>query len=78
MENKFESHYGDYWKYVKDSIDEAGWVYTKDLPNLLDAYFESNTGKEIEFQKSFGPSGENPNWLTRGSRWRPKSIKDKT
>jgi ABC-type sulfate transport system substrate-binding protein len=41
---------------------------------MLDAYFEHNTGNAIEFQKSFGASGDNPNWLTKGSRWRPKSL----
>lgn len=41
---------------------------------MLDAYFESNTGKPIEFQKSFGKSGDNPHWLTKGSRWRPSEL----
>ncbi len=72
---ELEPHFLNYWDQVKDVVDEEGWVYTKDVTNMLDAYFEGNTGKEIEFQKSFGPSGDNPNWLTRGSRWRPKSIK---
>lgn len=71
---KFKEHYKEFWDKVKHSIDENGWVYCKDLPNIMDAYFEGNTGEEIEFQKSFGPSGENENWLTRGARWRPKSI----
>lgn len=71
---KYQPHFLDYWESVKNVIDEDGWVYTKDVPNMLDAYFENNTGKSIEFQKSFGPSGDNPHWLTKGSRWRPKSI----
>lgn len=71
-----EKAYGEYWDSVKDSLDEDGWVYTKEVSNMLDAYFENNTGQEIEFQKSFGRSGDNPNWTTRGSRWRPKSISD--
>lgn len=71
---KFKIAYAQYWETVKDVIDEEGWVYTKEVPHLLDAYFELNTGKSIEFQKSFGKSGENPNWLTRGSRWRPIEL----
>lgn len=66
--------YGVYWDNVKDSVDEDGWVYTKDVINMLDAYFEHNTGKQIEFQKSFGKSGDNPYWKTRGSRWRPEEL----
>lgn len=66
--------YGDFWDSVKHSADVNGWVYTKDLPNMLDFYFEANIKKEIEFQKSFGASGENENYLTRGSRWRPKEL----
>ena len=73
--NNFYEHYAQYWDMVKDIIDEDGWVYTKDAPHMLDAYFESNTGKPIDFQKSFSfLSGDNPNWLSRGARWRPKSI----
>jgi hypothetical protein len=74
--SRFEAAYGQYWGMVKDVVDENGWVYTKELPNMLDAYFEGNTGKPIEFQKSFGASGENPHWLTKGSRWRPKELSD--
>ena len=74
--SRFEAVYGQYWEMVKDSVDENGWVYTKEVPNMLDAYFEGNTGKPIEFQKSFGASGENPHWLTKGSRWRPKELSD--
>ncbi len=72
--SRFQSAYAQYWDMVKDIIDEDGWVYTKEAPHLLDAYFEANTGKPIEFQKSFGKSGDNPNWLTRGSRWRPSEM----
>ena len=74
--SRFESVYGQYWEMVKDVVDENGWVYTKEVSNMLDAYFESNTGKPIEFQKSFGASGNNPYWLTKGSRWRPKELSD--
>lgn len=76
MNKKIEESYGVYWDKVKHSVDDNGWVYTKDLPNILDAYFESNTGKQIEYQKSFGPSGSNENWLTRGARWRPKELSE--
>lgn len=71
---RYQSAYAQYWDMVKDIIDEEGWVYTKDAPNMLDAYFETNTGKPIEFQKSFGKSGNNPHWITRGSRWRPSEL----
>ena len=70
----FQSAYAEYWDMVKDIIDEEGWVYTKEASHLLDTYFEANTGKPIEFQKSFGKSGDNPHWLTRGSRWRPIEL----
>jgi len=63
-----ENAYGKYWDSVKDSVDEDGWVYTKEVSNMLDAYFENNTSQEIEFQKSFGRSGDNPNWTTRAIR----------
>ena len=72
--NRFQSAYAQYWDMVKDIIDEEGWVYTKEAPHMLDAYFENNTGKSIEFQKSFGKSGNNPHWLTKGSRWRPSEL----
>ena len=74
--SRFQSAYAQYWDMVKDVVDSDGWVYSKELPNILDAYFEGNTGKPIEFQKSFGPSGDNPHWLTKGSRWRPKELSD--
>jgi hypothetical protein len=72
--SRFQSAYAQYWDMVKDIIDEEGWVYTKDAPNMLDAYFEHNTGKPIEYQKS----GDNPHWLTKGSRWRPKELTTST
>ena len=72
--SRLQLAYAEYWNTVKDIIDEEGWVYTKEAPHMLDAYFEANTGKPIEFQKSFGPSGDNPHWLTKGSRWRPKEL----
>lgn len=65
--NIFESHYLQYWEYVKDHVDEDGWVYGNDIPYLLDAYFEANTDQPIDFEKSY--EGK---W--RGPRWRPKSI----
>lgn len=74
--SRFRSAYGQYWDMVKNFVDEEGWVYTKEVPNMLDAYFEANTGNPIEFQKSFGASGDNPHWLTKGSRWRPKELSD--
>ena len=72
--SRFQLAYAQYWDMVKDIIDEEGWVYTKEAPHMLDAYFEGKTGKLIEFQKSFGKSGDNPHWLTRGSRWRPSEL----
>lgn len=66
--------YKQYWEHVENHVDDEGWVYTKEVPHMLDAYFEHNTGDQIEFQKSFGPSGDNPHWTTKGSRWRPKAI----
>jgi hypothetical protein len=72
--NRFQLAYEPYWDKVKDIIDEDGWVYTKEAPYMLDAYFEHNTGKPIEFQKSSGASGDNPHWLTKGSRWRPYEL----
>ena len=71
-----ENAYGEYWYKVKDVVDSEGWVYTKEVVNMLDSYFEHNTGKEIEFQKSWGSSGDNPFWTTKGSRWRPKEISE--
>lgn len=74
IKSKIEASYGQYWQYVKDVVDEKGWVYTKDVPHMLDAYFQSNTKKEIEFQKS-QPFDKNPdNPLRKGSRWRPKEL----
>ena len=79
FDNRFEKAYSDpngkcnYWDIVKDIIDEDGWVYSKNSPHILDAYFSNNTGKEIEFQKSYKYEGE---W--KGSRWRPKELSEKT
>lgn len=69
-----KSAYAQYWDTIKHIVDEDGWVYTKEAPHLLDSYFEVNTGKPIEFQKSFGKSGDNPHWLTKGARWRPLEL----
>jgi hypothetical protein len=76
MENlqKLQNAYAEYWDVVKDIIDKDGWVYTKEASHLLDYYFERNTKKDIEFQKSFGKSGDNPYWTTKGSRWRPIEL----
>lgn len=63
----FQKVFGEYWKYVKDSVDFEGWVYTKEVNHLLDAYFEHNTGQPIEFQRTY--EGE-----YNGSRWRPKVL----
>lgn len=68
--------YGEYYKYVENHVDEEGWTYVKDVAHLLDSYYEHNTGKDIEYQKSHGKSGSNPNWETRGARWRPKEISE--
>ena len=47
-----ETAYVEYWDKVKDVVDGEGWVFTKEVVHMLDSYFEHNTGKEIEFQKS--------------------------
>ena len=70
--------YASYWEFVKHSVDELGWVYEKEVVNALDSYYESNTGNEVEFQKSFGRSGDNPYWKTKGARWRPLLLSDLT
>ena len=73
--SNFSEHYGEFWEKVEDLVDEDGWVYVKEAPHLLDSASENITDKEIDFQKSFSfLSGDNPNWLSRGARWRPKSI----
>lgn len=64
----FESHFPIHWGYIKDAIDEQGWVYTRKVPHILDYYFEQNTGLPIEYEKFY--EGE---W--KGPRWRPLSIK---
>ena len=51
-------------------------MYTKEVSNMLDTYFENNTGKRIDFQKSFSNIGDNPHWLTKGSRWRPVELRE--
>lgn len=66
----FEPHFLQYWNDVKDVVDENGWVYNKDVHHLLDAYFEYNTGKNIEFQKSWQFEGKSDS----NYRWRPSSI----
>lgn len=77
LKELFEEAYTKmYWPAVENIIDEEGWVYVKEAHDLLDVSFENNTQKDIEYQKSFGRSGDNPNWLTRGARWRPKEISD--
>lgn len=73
-EDIFKKYYLGYYDIVKDLIDEEGWVYVKEAPYLLDASFENIEGKQIEYQKSFGFSGDNPHWETKGARWRPKEL----
>lgn len=65
----FSEHYRQYWDYVKNSVDEEGWTYSKEVPHILDSYFESNTKKEIDFEYTTRDK------IHRGIyRWRPKSI----
>lgn len=65
----FKPYFLEYWECVKGVVDINGWVYSKEVPYLLDAYFETNTGKQIEFEKMYEYKGE---W--RGYRWRPIEI----
>ncbi len=74
-----EEHFKQYWEYVKDVVDENGWVHSKDVTHLLDFYFETNTNIKIEFEKRY--DGENV-WsdkencfVYRGYRWRPITLK---
>ena len=60
--------YLHYWDKVKDSVDADGWVYVRELPHMLDFYFEQNTGCDIEYEKSYKDGH------IRGPRWRPTSI----
>lgn len=62
--DRFKAAYAQYWDIVKDSVDDEGWVYSKELPHLTDAYFEFNTKKEIQI----GNYGE------KGRPWRPKEL----
>jgi hypothetical protein len=76
MNNNFEKHFyhpdfTKYWDFVKNVIDENGWVYSKEVPHLLDSYFETNTNIKIDFEKSYEYEGS-----YRGYRWRPSSIKE--
>lgn len=66
-QEEIKEAYVQYWDTVKNFVDENGWVYSKESPHILDYYFEVNTGKSIEFQKSY--EGK---W--RGTRWRPKEL----
>lgn len=66
MISKIKQAYGDFYTKVENLADSEGWVYTREAPFMLDVHFE-NAGGEIEFQKSFGISGDNPHWLTIGS-----------
>ena len=66
-QDQIKESYGAYWDHVKGSVDEDGWTYAKEVPYLLDYYFEKNTGKDTEYQKRY--EGE---W--RGIRWRPKEL----
>jgi hypothetical protein len=75
MNNNFEKHFYhpdfNYWNHVKDVIAEDGWIYSKEVPHLLDSYFESNTNIKIDFEKFYEYEG-----FYRGYRWRPSSIKE--
>ena len=53
--------YGVYWEFVEKFVDENGWASTKDT-GLVDAYYETNTGNKIEFEKH------------PVRRWRPKML----
>lgn len=61
-------HYLDYWDLVKEVVDENGWVYSKDVTHALDAYFESNTGRDIYFEKHYDKVPWN------GYRWKPRTL----
>lgn len=67
MEEKIKISYAQYWDMVKDSVDNEGWVYSNEIPFLLDLYFEQNTGKKMQYEKSYDGK-----W--RGTRWRPVEL----
>lgn len=65
--SKIQEAYGRYWEYVEAFVDEEGWVECRNVPFMLDCYFEINENKETEFQKGgASPSGH--------SRWRPAEL----
>lgn len=64
---RIKESYGPYWEYVKDHVDEEGWVECIKVPHMLDCYYEVNMNKQTEFQKG----GSSP---TGCSRWRPKEL----
>lgn len=68
-----EEHFKQYWDYVKDVVDENGWVHSKDVTYLLDAYFEANTNIKIQFEKHY--DGDVTESGYRGYRWRPITLK---
>lgn len=64
---RIKEAYGPYWKYVKDYVDEEGWVECRNVAHMLDFYYEVNMKKDTEYQKgNSSPSGY--------SRWRPKEL----
>lgn len=64
---RIKEAYGPYWKYVKDHVDEEGWVECRKIPHLLDYYYEVNMNKDTEYENgNFSPTGH--------SRWRPKEL----
>lgn len=48
---RIKESYGPYWEYVKDHVDEEGWVECIKVPHLLDYYYEVNMNKQTEFKK---------------------------
>lgn len=69
LQKRFSEAYGVYWDKVKHVVDENGWAYNNELPHMIDAYYEHNTGNPIEYQKHYEGT-----W--RGCRWRPKMLSE--
>lgn len=69
---RFEKAYGKYWNIVRRFVDKKyGWVHVSDLPNMLEVYFQENTGKGIEYQES-----TDINHFKKGNRWRPIELSE--
>lgn len=65
---RFQKAYGKYWDIVRRFVDKKhGWAYVDKLPNMLEIYFQDNTGKEIEYQESDD---------VKGNRWRPIELSE--